>query len=151
MPKGVPERWKVDRDTGCWIWARYIDPSGYGKTGVAGGKTLWAHRLVYEEKVGPIPEGAHLHHTCKHRACVNPDHMELLSARAHAQKDRHLSMSMARQIRQRLAEGEKHEALAEEFGVVRTTIKDIEVYRTWREPTIRCPHCGMEFDDPAGM
>src|SRR5690554_7618442 len=31
---------------------------------------------MYESFVGPIPEGLHLDHLCRNRACVRPDHLE---------------------------------------------------------------------------
>ena len=36
----------------------------------------YAHRVIYEAEVGPIPEGMELDHTCNVRACVNPAHGE---------------------------------------------------------------------------
>jgi hypothetical protein len=35
-----------------------------------------AHRFVYEALVGPIPEGMELDHLCRHRNCVNYEHLE---------------------------------------------------------------------------
>ena len=48
---------------------------GYGKVRV-GGKLVSVHRLVYEQLVGPIPEGLHIDHLCNNRACVNVEHLE---------------------------------------------------------------------------
>lgn len=72
----------------CWLWTAARTPRGYP---VFGAKR--AHRVAYEMFVGPIPKGMtldHLCHTrsttcpggraCWHRACVNPDHLEPVSA-----------------------------------------------------------------------
>lgn len=40
-----------------------------------------AHRVVYEELVGPIPDGLMLDHLCRVRHCVNPEHLEPVTNR----------------------------------------------------------------------
>jgi hypothetical protein len=59
----------------CWEWQGRRNPSGYGEAGRYG-KVWLAHRAVYEELVGPIPEGMTLDHLCANRGCVNPNHLE---------------------------------------------------------------------------
>ena len=44
-------------------------------------KIDFAHRVVYEILVGPIPVGLELDHLCRNRACVNPDHLEPVTTR----------------------------------------------------------------------
>ncbi len=68
----------LDEVTGCWVWTRYLDASGYGRLRVDGRKTL-AHRAAFELLRGPIPEGLQIDHLCRRRACVNPDHLEPVS------------------------------------------------------------------------
>ena len=40
-----------------------------------------AHRWSYEYHVGPIPDGLQLDHLCRVRHCVNPQHLEPVTAR----------------------------------------------------------------------
>jgi hypothetical protein len=65
----------VDVTTGCWLWQGKPTTTGYGQT-YRDGKNQKAHRYVYEQVKGAIKPGYQLHHTCKNRLCVNPDHME---------------------------------------------------------------------------
>ena len=65
--------------TGCWRWTGPRSPTGYGLL-----KGVAAHRLAADWFVGPIPPGQHVHHRCGVRHCVNPVHLELLTATAHA-------------------------------------------------------------------
>lgn len=43
-----------------------------------------AHRYMYEREVGQIPEGMHLDHLCRVRACVEPAHLEPVTPRENA-------------------------------------------------------------------
>lgn len=69
---------KVDKNgpNGCWLWTASIKAEGYGQVRRPDGRTGYAHRVVYELLVGPIPEGLELDHLCRVRACVNPEHLE---------------------------------------------------------------------------
>lgn len=63
----------------CWLWAGPVNQLGYGRYSIKiDGK--WrnrpAHRLLYENLVGQIPEGLVLDHLCKVTTCVNPSHLE---------------------------------------------------------------------------
>jgi hypothetical protein len=56
--------------------------NGYGRTRHEG-KQRHAHRVVYEQLVGPVPEGLVLHHVCGNRLCVNPAHLLPVSRGQH--------------------------------------------------------------------
>lgn len=64
---------------GCWEWQGKKNDQGYGLFSL---KSVWylAHRIAYEDRVGPIPEGLVLDHVkergCTSRSCVNPSHLE---------------------------------------------------------------------------
>lgn len=67
--------------SGCWIWTASQQSKGYGQFGSRSGgcrrgKSTQAHRIAYELRVGPIPEGMTLDHLCRNTLCVNPDHLE---------------------------------------------------------------------------
>ena len=62
-------------ESGCWLWLGSINRGGYGKLSI-NGKTVTAHRAVYEQHLGKIPVGLCLDHKCKVRCCVNPSHLE---------------------------------------------------------------------------
>lgn len=68
--------WVVDPATGCWLWNRKIRKDGYGIKSTGKHTAIRAHRWVYEDLVGPIPEGLELDHLCNNPPCVNPDHLE---------------------------------------------------------------------------
>lgn len=63
-------------ENGCWEWVGNVNGSGYGRVRGLGGRSVMAHRLVYEQAVGVIPEGLTLDHLCRNRKCVRPDHLE---------------------------------------------------------------------------
>jgi len=60
----------------CWWWIGATS-RGYGQMQQDGSRKLArAHRLPYEHFIGPIPDALDLDHLCRHRPCVNPDHLE---------------------------------------------------------------------------
>jgi hypothetical protein len=71
---------EVGNDDECWPWIGYRDSNGYGVTKVDG-KAKRAHRVVYEMRVGPIPDGLHIDHLCRNPSCVNPLHLEPVTPR----------------------------------------------------------------------
>jgi hypothetical protein len=69
--------YEVDAGTGCWVWVRRIDSHGYGRAA----ESELAHRRSYRENVGDLAPSQPLDHLCRNRRCVNPDHLEPVTAR----------------------------------------------------------------------
>jgi hypothetical protein len=71
---------KVDPN-GCWLWqGKRMATEGYGVMTINRRGTM-AHRASYEAFIGPIPAGLQLDHLCRVRECVNPKHLEPVTAR----------------------------------------------------------------------
>lgn len=66
-------------DAGCWEWTR-ASSSGYGTLG-PGREERKAHRLSYRVFVGPMPAGLVIDHLCRNTLCINPLHLEPVTAR----------------------------------------------------------------------
>lgn len=64
---------------GCWIWTGTISSNGYGQF-IWNHRSVGAHRMAYQLFVGPIPKDREIDHLCCRRSCVNPAHLELVTA-----------------------------------------------------------------------
>jgi hypothetical protein len=66
-------------DCGCWVWTGSLDSSGYAKFKLRG-RTTVTHRYVWDMANPDRPLDGYddtIDHLCdRHRACMNPDHME---------------------------------------------------------------------------
>lgn len=65
----------------CWNWTASTYKAGYGLFSVKKGKwrNVRAHRFAYELLVAPIPQDKEIDHLCRNPACVNPDHLEVVT------------------------------------------------------------------------
>lgn len=143
----------VQRDTPfadgpCWEWAGTCGAGGYGVLAVDH-RTHKAHRLAYETWVGPIPEGMVVRHKCDNPPCINPEHLELgtpkdnardreeRGRRTPARGEKHgcakLTWDNVNEIRSLWSTGNyTRKQLAEDFGVVWTTIDMVVRNKTWK-------------------
>ena len=89
MGRGPSPRSLVDRfldkiaaepNSGCWLWVGSVHQNGYGKFRTPAGMQ-WAHRFSYELHRGPIPDDLQIDHLCRVKSCVNPAHLELVTAK----------------------------------------------------------------------
>lgn len=80
----LESKYVVDANSGCWTWtgatANKRDKWLYGIISV-NRKLKMAHRVMYELKVGEIPEGLQLDHLCRNTRCINPAHLEPVTAK----------------------------------------------------------------------
>ncbi len=67
-------------ESGCFLWIGSVNSEGYGQIQIDG-SSRGAHRIAYELAKGPIPNGLQIDHLCRVRCCVNPDHLESVTAK----------------------------------------------------------------------
>lgn len=72
------DRVVVDDVTQCAIWTG-CRTGGYGVLADDSGRQVRAHRFSWEHFVGPIPAELVLDHLCRNRACVNPEHLRIVT------------------------------------------------------------------------
>ena len=70
----------VKKTDTCWEWTG-TKSQGYGWFCHKSYSNIGAHLFLYKYKNGEIKKGFELDHLCKNRACVNPDHLELVTKR----------------------------------------------------------------------
>ena len=144
----------IDGETGCWLWQRARDTHGYGLIGIDG-KTPRVHRVAWELKNGPIPEGEEILHKCpvipRNKNCCNPDHLKAgphsenmndddmieyrrssLNRRMNRRKTMKLADHECLSIVDQYNAGVTQTALAERHGVSQTIISKLINRKTYK-------------------
>jgi len=121
----------------CWEWLGFVSrATGYGKKQFHG-RTVLAHRWIWEQLFGPIPNGSVINHKCSNRKCVNPYHLEVVSQ---AENCRHgngckLTPAQVAEIKsaKKCRKWGDAAKLARRFSVSSSLIHDIWNGRAWVE------------------
>jgi hypothetical protein len=147
---------------GCWVWLGFIDRQGYGHvSGPSIQGERRAHRAAWANIYGPIPPGHHVHHRCKTLACINPEHLQQLTAQQHfmvhkLHEKTGLTLDDVREIRRlSLVPGMSAPVVAKRYGIHEITVYDYWSSNHWADllggehagrPVRTCPYCGGEFN-----
>lgn len=65
----------------CWEWRGHRNKDGYGVFNWTRSEPLQAHRVAFQLVRGLLPAAQPLDHLCRHRWCVRPSHLELVTVR----------------------------------------------------------------------
>ena len=73
---------KVDATGICWDWTGSRSAKGYGNFNINRERgCVRPHRVVFELLgLPPVPADMTVDHLCRNKACVNPDHLEIVTA-----------------------------------------------------------------------
>ena len=124
------------------------DRAGYKRVyvGTANGKRIlkMAHRLAWEKKHGPIPDGIKVRHRCDNPPCINLDHLELGTqadnVRDMDERGRRRALRGERGTNHKLTEEQAREilcgtdtasVLAARYGVTQSTIRAVRSGQNW--------------------
>jgi len=92
QPRGPFYKWMSGKENfrngykilpnGCWQWIRFTSKVGYGRITV-NKKSYLVHQYSYVIHNGTIPKGHYIHHLCHNKSCVNPKHLQAVTAKQH--------------------------------------------------------------------
>ena len=128
-------RWDIDPITLCWNWRLWINPqNGYGIAAFKKKRTS-AHRAIFLELIGDIPSRMQLDHLCQNRRCVNPAHLEIVSAAENTRRSNSTSLmpSKVSEIKKLRIDGHSLKDIAAQFGISKQSVCDITKGRSWKE------------------
>ena len=126
----------VIEPNGCWRWTKGKTTVGYGHISIRQ-VYFQAHRLMYILHRGPVATD-HIDHLCRNRWCVNPWHLEPVSAAVNIQRGLTAKLTAERVafIRDAHAKGHGQRALARMLGIDHSTISRIVNGQRWKPEPI---------------
>lgn len=138
----------LPNDNGCMLWIGIINKLGYGTMAKCMGYNT-IHRYSYFLHYGEFNKKLHVLHKCDIRNCVAPDHLflgthqdnmndmikkgRLNNRNGENASNIKLTKIQVSEIRKRLANGDTHISIANDFKVHKTTITAINIGRNWKE------------------
>lgn len=88
---------KVDKSGDCWEWTG-TRVGGYGQAWFEG-RSQYAHRVSVTLSGRTIPVGMQVDHLCRNRACVRPDHLDVVSASVNVKRSHDAVPHRARSVK----------------------------------------------------
>lgn len=125
---------KLGREPGdCWDWLGAKGEAGYGKK-THESRDVLAHRWIWGQLFGPVPEGLVISHTCGNPGCVNPHHLRAITQAENCRQGAGTTLIPADVLEIRRAPRNQASArhLGSRFGVSENLIRDIWGKRAWR-------------------
>lgn len=143
----VAGKYTINSRTSCWEWSRYCNEWGYGVLGILADRVMLAHRFVWEQLRGPIPNGLCVLHRCDNPPCINVDHLFLgtdadncadkiskgrqVILRGEAHGCAKLTLKQVQELRLQFGKLSDCE-LGRRYGVHSVTIRCIRIGKTWK-------------------
>jgi len=124
--------YEIDKKTQCWNWLGAISKYGYAII-KRNGKTQHASRYFYEQMIGKIPEKMTIDHLCYNKACVNVDHLEVVTSVENCRRRQNTKLNKEKviKIRKLYNKGIKQMVLAKMFNVCQGHISDVVNNQRW--------------------
>jgi len=131
---------------GCRVWTASRTARGYGNFNI-GGRSVGAHRYAWELANGPVVPGHELNHKCNNPPCVTVEHLEQVThdqnmkymaicgrakpLRGEAAPNAKLTEKDIREIRARIARGERQVSVGALYGIHQAVVWKIKERKSW--------------------
>lgn len=128
-------RYTVNPKTSCWEWTGPKNKFGYGIVQISNGKSQCAHIAMYNEKVGPVPDGLELDHiVCNNKGCINPEHVIPTTCLANSRRaNATVTVEQVKEIKALLGFGFTRTDIAKKLNISYSVIAHIHAGNSWRD------------------